>query len=164
MKLKNFYRIALAIAVILLASLACESSNEGAVITPDDQEVEQAEAEPGETEQEGEPKPAFDVFEVGDLIEVKEHTVRLNSVEYQGTVLVANFTFENHGSSDLNISSMLSFSAKKSDGTLLDQEIFDCGTSGLDGSVLPSDKLRGDICWSGASQEDEIKIYYNSFE
>lgn len=168
MKHKNLYHIALAIAVLLLVSLACGSSNEGTVITPAAQEAEQAEAtaadeaETGETEQKEEPKPAFEVFEVGDLIEVKEHTIRLNSVEYHGTVLVANFTFENHGSSDLNVSSMLSFSAKKGDGTLLDQEYFDCGTSGLDGSVLPGDKLRGDICWSGASPVDEIKIYYES--
>ncbi len=168
MKHKNLYHIALAIVVLLVLSLACGSSNEGTVITPAAQEAEQAEAPAadeaklGETEQEEEPKPAFEVFEVGDLIEVKEHTIRLNSVEYQGTVLVANFTFENHGSSDLNVSSILSFSAKKGDGTLLDQEFFDCGTSGLDGSVLPGDKLRGDICWSGANPDDEIKIYYES--
>lgn len=168
MQHKNLYLIALVIAVLLLASLACGSSNEGAVITPAAKEDEQAEApaaeevEPGETEQEEEPKPAFEVFQVGDLIEVKEHTIRLNSVEYQGTLLVANFAFENHGSTDLNISSILSFSAKRGDGTLLDQEIFDCGTSGLDGSVLPGDKLKGDICWSEASPDDEIKIYYES--
>lgn len=168
MKHKNMYYIALAIAVLLLISLACGSSNEGSVITPSAQEDEQTEApaaevaEPGEAEQEEEPKPAYEVFEVGDLIEVKEHTIRLNSVEYQGTSLVANFTFENHGSTDLNVSSLLSFSAKKGDGTLLDQELFDCGTSSLDGSVLPGDKLKGDICWSGASPDDEIKIYYES--
>ncbi|MCJ7658655.1 MAG: hypothetical protein MUO67_05860, partial [Anaerolineales bacterium] len=94
MKHKNMYYIALAIAVLLLVSLACGSSNEGSVITPSAQEDEQTEApaaevaEPGEAEQEEEPKPAYEVFEVGDLIEVKEHTIRLNSVEYQGTSLV----------------------------------------------------------------------------
>jgi hypothetical protein len=168
MKRKNLYHVALAILVLLLASLACGDSNEGTVVTPAAQEVEPTqvsatdEAEPEEPEQEEESKPDFEVFEVGDLIEVQEHTVRLNSVEYQGTMLVANFTFENHSSSDLNVSSMLSFSAKKGDGTLLEQEIFDCGTSGLDGSVLPGDKLRGDICWSDASPDDEVKIYYES--
>jgi Uri superfamily endonuclease len=93
---------------------------------------------------------------------LEDHTIRLNSIEYQGTVLIANFTIENLGTSDLNVSSMLSFSAKKDDGTKLDQEIFDCGTSNLGGSVLPGDKLRGNICWSGASPEDDIKIYYEA--
>lgn len=167
MKQRNLYYIILAIGVLLLVSLACGSSNEGTVITPASQEVEETdapvveEAEPVETEQVEEPKPSFDVYEVGDLIEVKDHTIRLNSVEYNGNMLVANFTFENHGTSDLNVSSIISFSAKKDDGTLLDQEYFDCGTS-LDGSVLPSDKLRGDICWSGTSPDDNIKIYYEA--
>ena len=159
MKNRSLYHIILAIAVLLLASLACGGSNEGTVITPAAQEAEEPEEEAAAQE---EPQPAFEIYEVGYLIEVKDHTIRLNSVEYRGTVLVANFTLENLGSSDLNVSSILSFSAKKGDGTLLEQEYFDCGTSGLDGSVLPGDKLRGDICWSGASQDDGIKIYYES--
>jgi len=174
---KGFYYIALVLAVLLLASLACGGSNEGQVVTPDVKKAEEEaapaeeeaapaeeEAAPAEAEavQEEEAKPAFEVFEVGDLIEVKDHTIRLNSVEYQGTILVANFTIENLGSSDLGVSSMLSFSAKKNDGTKLEQEIFDCGTSGLDGSVLPGDRLRGDICWSPASPDDGIRIYYEA--
>lgn len=160
MKRKGLNHVILAIAVLLIASLACSSSNEGTVITPVVQENEQVTVP--ETESEKESQPAFEVFDVGDLIEVKEHTIRLNSVEYQGSLLVANFTLENQGSSDLNVSSILSFSAKREDGTLLDQEYFDCGTSGLDGSVLPSDKLRGDVCWADAKPEDGIKIYYEA--
>ena len=56
---------------------------------------------------------------------------------------------------------MLSFYARVRDGSSLQQEYFDCGTS-LDGSVIPGDKLKGDICWSGASLDDGIKIYYES--
>lgn len=165
--------IILAISALILASLACGSSNEGVVVTPKGDEpsseeavdaegepVEESEAEDTEEIEESS-QSQFDVHEVGDLIEVKEHIIRLNSVEYQGTVLSANFTIENNGSSDLAVSSIISFSAKKGDGTLLDQEIFDCGTS-FDGSVLPGDKLRGDICWSGAKPEDEIKLYYEA--
>jgi len=168
MKHKNFYYIVLAIVVLLAVSLACGSSNEGAAITPAAQEAEQAEApaadeaELGETEQEEEPKPAFEVFEVGDLIEVKEHTIRLDGVEYQGTILVADYTVENLGGSDVDMSSIMSFSAKKNDGTLLEQEYFDCGTSGLDGKVLPGDRLRGSVCWAGANEEDGIRIYYEA--
>jgi hypothetical protein len=162
---KNIFHIVLAIGVLFLATLACGGSNEGTIITPPSQEIEQEapsaegpNAEPAQEEQ----KPAFEVYDVGDLVEVKEHTIRLNSVEYQGSVLVANFTIENHGSSDLPMSSIMSFSAKKEDGTLLEQEYFDCGTSGLDGSVLPGDKLRGDICWAGAGPDAGIKVYYEA--
>jgi hypothetical protein len=55
---------------------------------------------------------------------------------------------------------MLSFTAKDSEGTKLEQEIFDCG-SGLDGKVLPGDKLKGNICWSGATT-NTVKIYYEA--
>ena len=159
--------------VLFIVSLACGGSNEGTLITPPAQEEQQTEVEepeqveaeepgpPEEVEQE-QASPAFEVFEVGDLIEIDKHTVRLNSIAYQGNVVVANFTFENHDDSDLNVSSLMSFSAKREDGTLLDQEYFDCGSSALDGSVLPGDKLRGDICWSAASPDDGIKIYYES--
>ncbi|MDY6877984.1 MAG: hypothetical protein SWK90_17515 [Chloroflexota bacterium] len=171
-KRSDIYYIAIAFVVLLLVSLACGSSNEGSIATPVVEEHEQQETptvsglEPEEPETEEpeqeEPQPSFEVFEVGDLIEVEDHTIRLNSVEYQGDVLVANFVIENLGSSDLNVSSMMSFSAKREDGTQLDQEIFDCGTSNLDGTVLPSDRLRGDICWSGASPDDGIRIYYEA--
>ncbi|MCP4138996.1 MAG: DUF4352 domain-containing protein [Chloroflexi bacterium] len=162
---KNTFYIILAIGALLLASLACGATNEGTVITPSAQEIEKEGAPAEETEAEPveqESKPAFEIYEVGDLIEIKEHTIRLNSIEYQGSVLVANFTVENHGSSDMSLSSLMSFSAKKDDGTLLEQEYFDCGTSGLDGSVLPGDKLRGDICWKGASPDASIKVYYEA--
>ena len=161
MKRKNLFFILLAVFAVFLASLACGSSNEGTVITPDTQDSAQTEM-PADVAEPEDNKPAYEIYEVGDLIEVKEHTIRLNSIEYQGSVLVANFTLENHGSSDLSVSSLLSFSAKKSDGTLLEQEYFDCGKSGLGGSVLPGDKLRGDICWSGANSGDDVKIYYES--
>ncbi len=74
---------------------------------------------------------------------------------------MANLTLENQGSSDLTVSSMLSFYARKRDGLSLEQDIFDCETS-FDGTVIPSDKLRGDICWSDANPDDGIKIYYEA--
>lgn len=204
MKTKDQLYVVIGLLLLAFATLACGSSNEGTVITPEVREVaedqsesesaselgsESTESEEGaerlETEVDEapeEPAPTQDLeeaseetdvagdasgsglemFEIGDLVEVEEHQIRLNSVAYEGDVLVANFTIENMGSSDLNVSSLLSFSAKRGDGTLLDQEFFDCGTSGLDGSVLPNDLIRGDICWSGANPEDEIRLYYGA--
>jgi hypothetical protein len=117
-------------------------------------------AEPLDTDTDSE--SSVEVFEIGDLIEVEDHTIRLNSVEYRGDVLVANFSVENHGDSDVSMSSMMSFSAKRDDGTKLEQEIFDCDVSSLDGTVLPGDRLRGSICWSEADPDDGIRIYYEA--
>jgi hypothetical protein len=89
------------------------------------------------------------------------HTIVLNSVEFTGGVLKANFSIENSGSTDLAVSSMISFGARKRDGSSLQQEYFNCGSS-LDGSVLPGDRLRGDICWKGANPGDGVKLYYES--
>ncbi len=167
MNKKGFLYVSIFIFSMFFLTLACGSSNEGTLVTQEPQapEVEndtsESASEGSEPEVEGS-QPGVDVYQLGDLINVEDHIIRMNSVEYQGNVLKANFLIENPGTTDINVSSLLSFSAKKSDGTQLDQEIFDCGTSGFDGSVLPGDKLRGDICWSGASPEDGIRIYYEA--
>lgn len=188
MNKKTFSYLFVFVLALAIISLACGGSNEGVKVTAvktesakvtntpkaasEQNESEQTEEsadtleenveqEKGE-EEKAEEKQALQVFNVGDVVEVKDHTIRLNSVEYKGNILDANFTIVNQGESDLAISSFLSFSAKKEDGTKLEQEIFDCGSSSLDGSIIPGDKLKGDICWSGANPEDGIKIYYEA--
>ncbi len=172
--MKRNHVITLAFALLLFISLACGSSNEGTKITPaavqatstpSAEKGQVAEAQTPKPEatptQAPQPTPTLALFQVGDLVQVKNHTIRLNSVKYRNGMLIANFSVENKGDSDLNISS-LSFSAKKEDGTKLQEEIFDCDGSGLGGQVLPGDRLRGYICWSGAAPEDGIKIYYEA--
>ena len=107
------------------------------------------------------PQLKVEVFKAGDVVKIQDQTIILNRVEFQGNVLKANFTIENQGSSDLEVSSMLSFYSRKRDGSSLEDEFFDCGTS-FDGSVIPGDKLTGDICWSGANADDGIRIYYEA--
>lgn len=160
---QNLLKVLFSLGALLIASLACSggNSNQGTIITPVPQQVEQGGQSASTTSQEGQ-SSAVNIYEVGDLIEVEEYTIRLNKVEYQRGILLANFTIENRGSSDLTVSSLLSFSARQADGTDLEQSLFDCGTSGLDGSVLPGDKLRGDICWSDARVDAGIKIYYKA--
>jgi len=138
-----------AIFVLILAQLACGSDSTGKKV---------GESSKGTSVTSTPVK--LEVFKVGDLIEVGEHTIVLNSATFKGGVLQANFTIENKGSKDLNVSSLLSFEAKDNEGTKLEQGIFDCG-AGLDGKVLPGDKLKGNICWKGATT-DIIKIYYEA--
>ena len=139
--------IFLAFIVLVAAALACGSDTSGEKV--------------GENEPAPTTTPAqLEVFGVGDIIAVKDHTIVLNSYEFQGNNLSANFTVENSGSSEITISSLISFEAKDDDGTKLKIEIFDCGP-GLDGTVLAGDKLRGNICWSGAAT-DIVRVYYSA--
>ncbi len=175
MKKKNVYAVLLVIAVLLLASLACSgSSNEGTIVQPtappaenqtEGQEAvspseQQQAAEPTESQDDAAGAKSFEVFKVGDTVQVDGHTIRMNSVEYAGSILKAGFTLINTGDDDTNLSE-LSFSAKAADGTKLDIDIFDCGSS-VSGKVLPGDVLTGFICWSGASADAGNKIYYEA--
>lgn len=96
---------------------------------------------------------------IGTEVALNGETIILNSAAINNGLLTANFTVKNTGSEEINVSSMVSFSARAADGTKLEQEIFDCGT-GPDGSVQPADLIRGDICWKNASSG--TKIYYQS--
>jgi len=139
--------IILAIVALIIATLACGSDSSGEKVGESNTSSTNA-------------PPKLEVFGIGDVIQVKSHTIVLNSAEFQGNILQANFTIENGGNEEINVSSLISFEAKDDEGTKLEQEIFDCGSS-LDGSVLPGDKLKGNICWSGA-ETDIVRIYYTS--
>ena len=151
MKTKIMLYPFLALIVLALASLACGSSNTGTKVETSKSTTQSATTAPAKV----------DVYKAGDVVQVKDQTIVLNKAEVQGGMLKANFTIENKGSQDLNVSSMLSFSAKDSEGSKLEQAIMDCGSSSLDGKVLPADKLKGDICWK-ASTGDTFKIYYQA--
>lgn len=136
-----------AFVALVISVLACGGDNTG-------EKVDEVDAGPTSA------PPTLQTYGVGDVIQVGDHTIVLNSAGISGDTLKANFTIENKGAEDITVSSMLSFEAKDSEGTKLDQEIFDCG-SALDGSVLAGDKLKGDICWSGATTPS-CRIYYKA--
>ena len=135
------------VALLVVSVLACGEDNTG-------QKVDEVDTGPTST------PVTLQTYGVGDVIQVQEHTIVMNSAEISGGQLKANFTIENNGAEEITVSSLLSFEAKDDEGTKLDQEIFDCGSS-LDGSVLAGDKLKGDICWSGATTSS-CKIYYEA--
>jgi hypothetical protein len=101
----------------------------------------------------------FQTHQIGEVVVIKELTITLNSATIKGNYLRANFTLVNNSPKEEPVSSVMEFSAKADDGTKLDIEIFDCGTNTLGGTVLPGDKLRGDICWKNATPSP-IKIYF----
>ena len=151
MKKRIWGPLAAFIVLLSLWSLACGgSSNEGT-------KLEGGGSSGGEVKDEA---PKVETYSVGDLIEVSDHTIVLNSAEFDGKNLKANFTIENKGSDSLAVSSLMSFEAKDTEGVTLEQDIFDCNP-GLDGEVLAGDKLKGNICWKGATA-DTVKIYYKA--
>ena len=139
--------IYLVLAVLVGVSLACGSTSSGGqvVSTVGNQAAPTA--------------PPMQINKIGDVVQVGSQYITMNSAQITGTALQANFTIENKGTDSLAISSMMSFEAKSSDGTKLNLEIIDCPSGSLDGTVLTSDKLKGNICWSGLTT-DSAKIYY----
>ena len=69
----------------------------------------------------------MDVFKAGDIIRIQDRTIILNSAEFQGNVLKANFTIENRGLTDLEVSSMLSFYVKSGMAHHLKRNILTAG-------------------------------------
>ncbi|MGQ9682035.1 MAG: DUF4352 domain-containing protein [Anaerolineae bacterium] len=142
--------IFLPIAAALLLGLACSSSNSGRKVSEQPQPAASTATVA---------RPA--VFAAGEVVQVQEHTIVLNRAAVRNGLLMAEFTIENRGNEDVSLSSMLSFQARDADGSKLEQEVFDCGSSSLDGKVLPGDKLKGSICWK-ATGAGPYRIYYEA--
>lgn len=146
---KNHILVGAAICALIVTSLACGSSNSGVQVGTSVPSA--ASAVPVQAQ----------VYHMGEVVQINQQTIVLNSAQISGNELQANFTIENKGTEDLNVSSMLSFEAKGNDGTKLEQDIFNCTSGGLDGKILPGDKLKGNICWKGVAT-DTVKIYYTA--
>lgn len=119
-------------------------------------------------------------FEINETAVVDDIKININSVkkidkecflEYGGAChsytependyfLLIDLTIENTGKEDLSISSMLSFDLKDSNGeqgkyALLTKSI----TSQLDGTVMPGDKLKGQIAFD-VKNSDAYAFYF----
>ena len=140
----------LAFCILLLGVLACGSSNTGVAI-PTAEGSSATSAPPQQT-----------TFAIGELVQVQDHTIMLNSATIDSTSLMkVNFSLENKGTETLTVSSLLSFEVKDNEGSKLESDYMSCGSSTFDGSVLPGDKLKGDICWK-TTAFPPFKIYYQA--
>ena len=148
--LPYFGHYRLAACALFAASLACGSSNAGVLIGTQTPVVIAAATSDSQSST---------IYHVGDVIQLDDHTIVLDSARIVATQLQANFTVENTGSQDVNVSSLLSFDARLMDGTQLDQDIFDCPGGPLDGKVLPGERLKGSLCWTGVIG-NAVRIQY----
>lgn len=148
---KNITKLISCLTVLLVSSLACGgSSTGGEVISTSDGSNQSATSAPKVT-----------TYNIGDVIQVGTQNITLNSAQISGSTLQANFTIENKGTESISVSSLLSFEAKGDDGTKLEEDIFDCPSGNLGGTILAGDKLKGNICWKGLTTSS-AKIYYTA--
>lgn len=173
MKANRNLQIYLPLLVLMLAILACSSSsNEGTKVgevdassvptTVDDVLENDASDTPATNTSPAVPSatPGKSVYTVGDIIAVQDHTIVINSVSYINGVVKINFLIENKGASEITVSSLMSLNAKTTEGVVLEQMYFDCGSS-MDGTIISGDRLKGDICWE-LPQAEQFKVYYES--
>jgi len=165
MKIRSLSTLIVLVMVLFLTSLACGSSDNvstkvGEVETaPTENKATEPPAAPIVTEAPTEAVKLQDKYKVGDIISLPDHIIVLTGAEYKENLLVADFVIGNNGNEFQSVSSLMSFSARSADGTTLEQEYFDCGSS-LDGPIAPGDKLKGKICWKNAVPG--TKVYYEA--
>jgi D-alanyl-D-alanine carboxypeptidase len=163
MKQRSYLLLATPFLIVFVVACVCSGSGTTPTIVSTaapDQPTTAADQPTAAVEPTSAPAQAT-TYNVGDVVQVKDQTIVMNSAEISNGILKANFTVENTGATNLTVSSVLSFTVKDNDGTKLEQDIFDCGGSGLDGDVLVGDKLRGDICWK-VTTASPFKIYYQA--
>ena len=145
MKKNNFLKLIFILLVFTTTQLACGSSNKGTKV--------------GESGGSTQAPVVVETYKAGDIIKTGNYNITLNSAEIQGSKLIANFTVDNTaGTKEVSVSSLLSFSAKDTEGNKLSTSFCDGGS--LDGSVLVGDKLKGNICWDGVLSGAKLKIYF----
>ena len=165
--------ILVVIVALLLASLACSSIatpqlvgtatqiNSVAIATtviPAATDISPADTATSPAD----PDPFADkTYAIGEVVKLQDQSIILNSATFSGDLLTANFSIANTSTTDMLISSLLNFSAKKSDGLKLEQTFTDCGGvgDGVDGGLFAGQKKRGIICYQTGGVTD-ITIYY----
>jgi hypothetical protein len=100
-------------------------------------------------------------YEIGDVIEIDDHTVSVQEAELSNGRLEVTFLIENLGDDEMTVSSLLSFDSINEIGESLELDIFDC-EPGIDGTIIASDRTRGKVCWKGATYPATV-IYDASF-
>jgi hypothetical protein len=128
-------KLLLVVAVLVLAALACIG---------------------GDSSEEN--KPQLKKSHIGDIIQVEDSTIILNSTEFSNDTLTANITIENGGSEELFVSGLLHFDAIDGEGTKLVHRDY-CPTPFVE-RVQPGDKFRGNTCFIVKPETKLVKLYY----
>ena len=98
------------------------------------------------------------VFANEDSQTADGRTVTLLSSSVSGTKVTATFRIENNSGKSISMSSLLDWSAKDGSGKKLE---LDWQCADFNGTLLPGDFIKGDVCFSGVT-EMPVKIYYET--
>lgn len=93
-----------------------------------------------------------------NTINTGDSLMTLVDTNYSGTTLVVTLLFENISNQNITISEF-DFEAKDGNYEKLNIDWFDCPGSSLSGTLVPGDKLKGNICFENA-KTTPIKISY----
>ena len=105
------------------------------------------------------PMNTSNVYHIGDTVQTAEGSITFNSGQVIGNQLNIDLTISNTTSEDITISSIMQFTAKNNDGSKLEQDYFNCTISAIDGTIVPGDKTKGGICYTGLTG-GPYRIYY----
>jgi hypothetical protein len=155
--------VLLVVAVLVLTILACSSS--ATVVAPKN-DAAQATSASASTDipvlpDTSVPTPKPSTYKVGDLVEMGDINVTLNSVKVSGGVLTANVTITNISDKVISDFNPSSFDAKDSTSTPL-ESTYDCKQQ-LRGDLIPGDSLRGNLCWVDATG-NTFKFIYTFYD
>lgn len=129
-----------------------------------------------ETPSEKEDKPKEDntkkVYKVGDLIEEKNFSIKVNSAEVTDghdfmtsddgdKFIILDITIENKSDEEMNISSLLSFTLKDEDGRDQDYALNIEQKGQLDGTILGDEKMTGQITFE-VPKEGKLTLYFTN--
>lgn len=105
------------------------------------------------------PANPSNVYHAGDTVQTAEGPITFNSGQVIGNQLITDFTISNTTNEEITISSIMQFTAKNNDGSKLEQDYFNCTISAIDGTIVPGDKTKGGVCYTGLTG-GPYRIYY----
>jgi hypothetical protein len=118
--------------------------------------------EPAATPVPTEASSQFTFYQIGDVVEIIDRKITLNTVQLTDGTVTANFTVENIGTQVVSMNlAQYEFMAKDSAGTKLEYD-YGCREE-LGGDLVPDDSVRGNLCWQGASGNN-FKFQYSFYD
>ena len=98
------------------------------------------------------------IYKIGDTIAVQDHSLRVLSAAKNGDRLVVELQVRNSGTAPLAVSSLLSFSARTTNGEPLG---YPAGSGPLtEGRVQPGAEVKGTLTFRLSANVEGLKLYY----
>ncbi len=97
--------------------------------------------------------------QIRETISKNDRNITLKTAVIDGDRIEINFLIQNTGTSDIKVSSFLSFRLENAAGQSLTNDSFSCSGATIDGTILPNSELTGLVCFK-MQEPGPYKIYY----